>query len=328
VGCRFPLQAPPPARREPAAARPPARRPWLAAGVGRARCFGTAAAAWLSLLLSLRRAPDALGRTPRALSGRSAAAAAAMSGDGSMACEGGEPRASAASAWQVLMGAAGGVVVGLIAHVAGASEETLKVLGYPGKLYINALMLVVVPYVCAAMFVSQRPDPSGQNSRGMGRLALMCYAVTTTTAVTVAIICVNIFGAAQGAAPPHANASTEATAGAAVAASAAAAMTPVSAIETALSIGEQLLPRNLLVTYTETNIVGLIVFFVLLGRAVSRCCGFLAVLAPWGGRGGGEGRSVRAHTHTRCTGHRMNDGRRQGLTYVNLSQNDRWRRRR
>jgi Na+/H+-dicarboxylate symporter len=42
-----------------------------------------------------------------------------------------------------------------------------------------------------------------------------------------------------------------------------------SVLDTALSIGEQLVPRNILITYTETNLMGIIVFFMLVGRSTA-----------------------------------------------------------
>ena len=52
----------------------------------------------------------------------------------------------------VIVGAAAGVAIGALAHSAEASASTIKVLGYAGKLYINGLMLFVVPYICCSMF--------------------------------------------------------------------------------------------------------------------------------------------------------------------------------
>ena len=61
---------------------------------------------------------------------------------------------------QIVVGALGGILVGVVAHAVGVGEGTLRVIGFPGKLYINALMLFVCPYICCTMFLSQKPDPS------------------------------------------------------------------------------------------------------------------------------------------------------------------------
>ena len=92
----------------------------------------------------------------------------------------------------VVLGVLLGMGVGLIAHLGGASEATLAVIGYPGKLYINALMLFVVPYICCSMVVSQAPDPTGNSSSGMGKAALTCYACTTCIAVIESLIFTNM----------------------------------------------------------------------------------------------------------------------------------------
>ena len=61
---------------------------------------------------------------------------------------------------QIVVGALGGILVGVVAHVVGVDEGTLRVIGFPGKLYINALMLFVCPYICCTMFLSHPHPPA------------------------------------------------------------------------------------------------------------------------------------------------------------------------
>ena len=104
----------------------------------------------------------------------------------------------------IMVGAGGGVTIGMIAKAAGWSEDFKTVIGYPGELFINALMLMVVPYICAAMIASQRPDPSGDaQTAGMMQLGITAYGCTTTLAVFEALLFTNIFapGASGGPIP-------------------------------------------------------------------------------------------------------------------------------
>ena len=39
-------------------------------------------------------------------------------------------------------------------------------LGYPGKIFIRGLTLVVLPYICTSMFVSQKTDPDADGDNG------------------------------------------------------------------------------------------------------------------------------------------------------------------
>jgi Na+/H+-dicarboxylate symporter len=161
----------------------------------------------------------------------------------------------------LLLGVFMGVGIGLIAHFGEASEETLVVIGYPGKLYINALMLFVVPYICCSMFTSQKPDPTN-SSEGIGKLALVCYACTTVTAALEAVVFTNIFS-------PQVQKDMEKMAVDMLQQGDGPSAADKSVLDTTLSIGEQLVPRNILVTYTETNLLGIIVFFMVVGRSTA-----------------------------------------------------------
>lgn len=104
----------------------------------------------------------------------------------------------------IMVGAGSGLTIGMIAKAAGWSSDFKTIIGYPGELFINALMLMVVPYICAAMVASQRPDPDGDaQTAGMMKLGITAYGCTTTLAVFEALIFTNIFapGASGGPIP-------------------------------------------------------------------------------------------------------------------------------
>ena len=209
----------------------------------------------------------------------------------------------------IIIGAGCGVVTGIIAKASEASAETLLLIGYPGELYINGLMLMVVPYICCSMLVSQRPDTSGNDTGGMGKTALICYSCTTALAVIEALIFTNIFapGNVDGPAAiglpnntliaqsdlqfyavqddrgrnyivadtmhgPMQNISfqQEMVTGQPSDELWALPSGTGSAMESILSIGDQILPRNVIKTYYSTNLLGLIVFNLLLGQAIAK----------------------------------------------------------
>ena len=99
----------------------------------------------------------------------------------------------------IMIGAGTGVTIGVIAKAAGMGGDFKTLIGYPGELFINALMLMVVPYICCAMVASQRPDPDGDDqTAGMMKLGVSCYGCTTFLAVIEAVVFTNIFAPGAG----------------------------------------------------------------------------------------------------------------------------------
>ena len=144
------------------------------------------------------------------------------------------------------------------------NSQVLEVIGFPGQLYINALMLFVVPYICASMFVGQRPDPTN-SSAGIGKIAVTCYGITTVLASLEAVLWTHIF-------VPEPQAAIVAMVDDDKAAHVGVAgdVEGKTVLDTALSIGGQLLPRNILDTYIHSNLLGIIVFFTLLGKSACK----------------------------------------------------------
>ena len=239
-----------------------------------------------------------------------------------------------------MIGAGVGVTVGAIANASEASKTTLTLLGCalqrlfaccsgsgssapapgskhcysyvspyrachadPGELYINGLLLFVVPYICTSMVTSQRPDETGdETAKGMGAHALKMYLFTTSCAVVEAMIYTNIFAPGGGRAAPDlpcpGDGCPDITAGMrwlvqrdsrgrdfivaqpdlaklglanySFAGIGAGVPAGASAVESILSIGTQILPRNIVKTFYSTNLLGLIVFSALFGRAIAK----------------------------------------------------------
>ena len=103
----------------------------------------------------------------------------------------------------IMIGAGTGLTIGVVAKASGTGDAFNTIIGYPGELFINALMLMVVPYICAAMVASQRPDPNGDDeTAGMMSLGVTCYGCTTMLAVVEALIFTNIFAPGGSGEPP------------------------------------------------------------------------------------------------------------------------------
>ena len=130
-----------------------------------------------------------------------------------MDLEGGDSGARAAQGEQslyqkykkflIMIGAGTGVTIGVIAKASETGDTFNTLIGYPGELFINALMLMVVPYICCAMVASQRPDPNGDaETAGMMSLGISCYACTTFIAVVEALVFTNIFAPGGSRDPP------------------------------------------------------------------------------------------------------------------------------
>ena len=72
-----------------------------------------------------------------------------------------------------------GLLVGLVLKFAGVDPSTAKLVGYPGRLFIRGLTVVVLPYIASSMFVSQKSDGP---ATGMGAMAIGFYTCTVRAA--------------------------------------------------------------------------------------------------------------------------------------------------
>ncbi|KHJ91757.1 transporter, dicarboxylate/amino acid:cation Na+/H+ symporter family protein [Oesophagostomum dentatum] len=86
-----------------------------------------------------------------------------------------------------------GVVIGVLGggllRLAKPSSEIVKYLGFPGELFMNMLKAMILPLIVASL-ISGLSQLDGRTSGNLGRRALMYYALTTAHAVILGIIVV------------------------------------------------------------------------------------------------------------------------------------------
>ncbi|CAB16485.1 Amino acid transporter [Caenorhabditis elegans] len=84
-----------------------------------------------------------------------------------------------------------GVIIGGVLRTADPSPDVIRYVGFPGELFMNMLKAMVLPLI-AASIVSGLSQLDGKTSGRLGSRAVMYYAITTTHAVILGIIVVSI----------------------------------------------------------------------------------------------------------------------------------------
>jgi Na+/H+-dicarboxylate symporter len=167
---------------------------------------------------------------------------------------------------QILVAIALAAAVGSAVEPGGAvGAPLLYVLDAVGRLFLNALKMLVVPLVLASVIVGVAGGGSGREVGRMGGRALLFYVTTTLTAVLIALALVNSIGPGyvdgQPAGPQLA-----------LAANAAEVEQKVggkglgSLVEMLVNIA----PANVVAAAAEGKLLGLIFFAVLFGICAAR----------------------------------------------------------
>ena len=92
-----------------------------------------------------------------------------------------------------LFGVLVGTLVGIGLNVVKASSTLVSLTGFPGRCWLNTLKLLVLPLL--SLSIVQGVSSLGENKRAAGRvcrLTLGYYFLTTTTAVLIGIVVVNL----------------------------------------------------------------------------------------------------------------------------------------
>ncbi|CAJ0939880.1 unnamed protein product, partial [Mesorhabditis belari] len=82
-----------------------------------------------------------------------------------------------------------GVIVGGLLRYAELNQGTIRYIGYPGELFMNMLKCMILPLVVSSL-ISGLAQLDGKTSGKVGSRAIMYYALTTTHAVILGIILV------------------------------------------------------------------------------------------------------------------------------------------
>ena len=104
--------------------------------------------------------------------------------------------------WQILISIALAIVVGYWVNVSTTDEFTPNILGvdivaifaYIGKMFLNALKMIIVPLVTSSIIVGVAGIGSGGKIGAMGGKTLLFYATTTLAAILIGLVVINAVG--------------------------------------------------------------------------------------------------------------------------------------
>lgn len=165
------------------------------------------------------------------------------------------------TAGAVAIGIAAGALLPSVLPDDAASRATwLTVIGFPGKLLMNLLKLLVVPLITCTIIVGVASLGDIRKAGKLGARTLIFYSITSTIAVAMGILLVTTIR--PGAA------GTQAAAGAAEHLPGALAE-PKSALQALLEVIEGIFPPNLFKAAVETQVLGLLVFSIVLGAVLT-----------------------------------------------------------
>ena len=135
----------------------------------------------------------------------------------------------------------------------------LMVIAFPGDLLMQMLKLIVVPLIVATMVVGVSSLGDIRKAGRIGGRTILYYAVTTGMAVLTGIILVNIIkpGVSETPLVPAAGELPQSL------------QEPKSALEAMLEVVRGMFPENLIGAAAEMNVLGLIVFSIVLGAVRS-----------------------------------------------------------
>lgn len=137
-----------------------------------------------------------------------------------------------------------------------ARASWLSVIGFPGKLLMNLLKMLVVPLITCTMIVGVSSLGDFRKAGKLGLRTLIFYSITSTIAVITGIVLVTTIRPGE--------AGTQAAEGAAAALPGALAQ-PKGTLQALLEAIEGLFPPNLFKAAVETQVLGLLVFSMVLG---------------------------------------------------------------
>lgn len=181
-----------------------------------------------------------------------------------------------------LVGAALGVVTGILCKALLYSDDAkrcptdpepephdfIKVLSFPGQLWVRALKLMVVPMIFASMIVSVSAVSKLGSTNTMASLAVRFYMATTACAAITGIVLFNMFRSTF-AQLGELNANDDNCTAAAVAAQAHAVDDEGGArltiLDTLLKFGFDLVPDNLVAALLKSQLLGVITFAIFFG---------------------------------------------------------------
>ncbi len=165
------------------------------------------------------------------------------------------------TATSVLLGAlCGALLPNVLPAQASSRADWLMVIGFPGVLLMNMLKMLVVPLIVCTMVVGVASLGDVRKAGKLGARTILYYTTTTGAAVALGILLVTVIRPGEVGTVAGADA---------VAGLPGALSQPKGALASLLQVVEGMFPPNLFRAAVEMQVLGLIVFSLVLGAVLS-----------------------------------------------------------
>jgi len=154
----------------------------------------------------------------------------------------------------------GAFLPGMLPEESSDRDTWLMVIGFPGTLLMNMLKMLVVPLITCTMVVGVASLGDIRKAGRLGGRTILYYATTTGMSVALGVFLVTTIRPGEGG-PQAAEGAAEKLPG--------ALSEPKGALESLLQVIEGIFPPNLIGAAVEMQVLGLIMFSVLLGAVLS-----------------------------------------------------------
>ena len=143
--------------------------------------------------------------------------------------------------------------------------DVVKLLAFPGQLWVRALKLMVVPMIFTSMVCSTSAANGLGSTNAMASLAVRFYLATTVVAALTGIILFNLFSGAFIPIVDSAGGGANTTAEAAGDEGGAASTARLTTLDTLLRFGFDLVPDNLVGALLHSQLLSVITFGLFFG---------------------------------------------------------------
>mmetsp|Transcript_9928 Transcript_9928/g.25297 ORF Transcript_9928/g.25297 Transcript_9928/m.25297 type:complete len:463 (-) Transcript_9928:62-1450(-) len=168
-------------------------------------------------------------------------------------------------AW-TLLGVLAGAVTGIVMNQAKAPEALVLLAGFPGKLFLNTLKMLVLPLLSFSIMSGVGSlSKNKKNARKVSRLTVGYYILTTVVAVLIGVTVVNVIR------PGHSSPSSS------IGSNSCHQDTDIAnhsqhnqtALESLLDIVEEAFPSNIVSAAGNLNVLGIVTFSIFFGVVAS-----------------------------------------------------------
>lgn len=176
--------------------------------------------------------------------------------------------------WQILIAIGAAAVVGTIVNQAGAGDPAapgimgvsfLSIFEYIGKIFLNALKMIIVPLITSSIIIGMAGIGSSGNLGTLGGRTLLFYASTTLAAILVGLALINIVspGIADGEPVRDSMALTGSV-------DEIASKVEGKGVGDVAKVFMRMVPENIVAAAAEGQMLGIIFFALLFGYFMTR----------------------------------------------------------